>query len=126
MDQHNNGVEFSSAERDDLIAFLMQIDADEPGMTAFTSPITMSISSTRAISGTTVVISAATNDTLTPVTAVTFYADGVALHTDTVAPYNYEWTPTAEGYVLVSAAATHASGYTSIANEETMVEILPE
>lgn len=126
LDQHNNGIVFSSAERDDLIAFLMQIDADEPGMTAFTSPITMSISSTQAISGTTVVISATTNDTLTPVTAVTFYADGVALHTDTVAPYNYEWTPTAEGYVLVSAAATHASGYTSIANEETMVEILPE
>ena len=37
----------------------------------------------------------------------------------------YDWIPDKEGYVLISAGATHANGYTSIANEETMVKVSP-
>ena len=115
--RHNNGVSFSSAERDSLVAFLMQIDQDEPGMADFTQPVTMTLSTAQPTGGATVTINATTHDGLSPITQVTFYADGVALHTDTTAPYSYDWTAPSSGYVLVSAAASHADGDTTDAGE---------
>lgn len=60
-------------------------------------------------------LKATAEDTLTPVSNVSFYANGTLIFKDNAAPYVYNWTPTAAKNYTLSAVATNEDGYSSVA-----------
>ena len=75
--------------------------------TAVTAPLTgasLAVNSTAALTATATAIAPAT------IASVQFFANGVALGTDTAFPYTATWTPTANGSYSLTSLATDTSG----------------
>lgn len=106
---HGDVASLNTTQRNQLFAFLMQIDDNEPGMQA---SATLQLASPAAGSshdpGSTVTLSISTN--LPTLSRVDYYADGVLIASADLPPWSASWQVSAGGDIELRAKAWHDGG----------------
>ncbi|MCP5094985.1 MAG: PKD domain-containing protein, partial [Chloroflexi bacterium] len=118
-DLHGETAVLTQTERDQLVAYLLQIDRLEPAQPDSTPAILLTAPLHNATFATNVVIDleTAVTTTLGTISSVEFYADSTLIGTDSTAPYTFTWSSAEVGQHFLIARAIHDNGNRTISNE---------
>ncbi len=116
-DKHGVTSTLTSGELSQLVAYLQQIDNLEPNATAVVTPISLTAPADGSVfgQGSSITITASTDNAPGSVAQVEFYVDNALVYTDTEAPYAYEWAEPAAGDYQIGARVVLVSGVKSLA-----------
>ncbi len=118
---HGQAAALESADQDDLIAYLLQLDQNESGppLPERAIQITYPTAGERFSTSELITIRAETAKPLSTVQRVEFYVDGVLIGADNQPPYQAEWQSpdSAEEHLFMAAAKVIYPGNTGSVNE---------
>ena len=108
--KHVGTESLTTTQRNQLVAYLQQIDSDEPAPAGAALQLTL----TSPVAGATLTEGApatlSINTTIAGISEVRYYVDGTQVASSATAPYSASWTPAAEGeHLEVHAKVFHGT-----------------
>jgi len=120
---HTGANPLAAAEVQQLVAYLVQIDENEPDAPTYAPAIVLQSPPHDTVHpvGAPIAIEAETNASIGAATTVEFYVNGGSLGADDTAPFTWQWQPTAAGEYRITAVATHDNGIRTVAREHQVL-----
>ncbi len=123
MGAHGDTAALSAGQRDQLIAFLLQIDANEAGLgTAAQLQITTPTAGTSILAGQNLTLAIVTN--LPQIQRVDYLIDGQIVATAMTPPWNADWSTTGSGPRTLNVQVIHDAGAFHSLSADRVVTVL--